>query len=81
MIQEQQILEQVAGNQALFALGEQGFSIHCIYERSCFEWVITVDCGTDQDGRPVVVEQRDKNPETAWRRVKIELQDRRLWPL
>lgn len=80
MIQEQQILEQVAGLKTLYAMDQRGYAIAIEYVTACFEWVLRIT-GPDAAGEPFTVETRHANPETAWRRAVIDLQDRRLWPV
>ncbi len=82
IVQTQQVLERVATPKVLYAMGVRGFTVTAAYEDGCWEWVFTVVVPVVAPGQPdVVVEHRDKNPETAWRRVIVELQDRRLWDL
>lgn len=82
IIQTQVVLERVATPAVLYAMETKGFQVNAVYEDGCWEWVMTVVApNPNPHAANVVVEHRDKNPETAWRRVIRELQERRLWDL
>lgn len=83
MIQEQQILEEIAGQAPLYAMHQKGWRVEANYVTGCYEWVVKITCTGELDAleREIVVETRHANPETAWRRAIIDLQDRGIWPV